>query len=111
MVEPYLRRSPLAHKGLAARVAEPGDAGVVLGESPHRPARRCERQGLYGRGGCAGDKAQPSMRFPSGSKNMGSVTLALMVRSTSGRKTVSPSRLRPFFTRASAMERPTLGLK
>src|SRR5262249_44365692 len=36
MVEPYLRRSPLAHKGLAARVAEPGDAGVILGESPHR---------------------------------------------------------------------------
>ena len=40
MVEPYLRRSPLAHKGLAARVgvpgSEPGDAGVILDESPHR---------------------------------------------------------------------------
>ena len=37
MVEPYLRRSPLAHKGLAARAAEaPADAGVSLGESPHR---------------------------------------------------------------------------
>src|SRR5262249_49552830 len=37
MVESYLRRSPLAHKGLAARAAEvPGDAGVILGESPHR---------------------------------------------------------------------------
>jgi sarcosine oxidase subunit gamma len=36
MVEPYLRRSPLAHKGLAARITEPGDAGVILGESPYR---------------------------------------------------------------------------
>ena len=37
MVEPYLRRSPLAHKGLAARAAEaPADAGVRLGENPHR---------------------------------------------------------------------------
>jgi sarcosine oxidase subunit gamma len=38
MVETYLRRSPLAHKGLAARAAAeaPGDAGVILGESPHR---------------------------------------------------------------------------
>src|SRR5262249_37145357 len=37
MVESYLRRSPLAHKGLAARAAEaPADAGVILGESPHR---------------------------------------------------------------------------
>ena len=37
MVEPYLRRSPLAHKGLAARAAEaPAAAGVSLGESPHR---------------------------------------------------------------------------
>ena len=36
MVEPYLRRSPLAHKGLAALIAGPGDAGVILGESPHR---------------------------------------------------------------------------
>lgn len=37
MVETYRRRSPLAHKGLAARAAEgPADAGVILGESPHR---------------------------------------------------------------------------
>jgi sarcosine oxidase, subunit gamma len=37
MVEPYLRRSPLAHKSLAARAMESHpDAGVRLGESPHR---------------------------------------------------------------------------
>ena len=38
MVEPYLRRSPLAHSGLAARAAEaPAEARIVsLGESPHR---------------------------------------------------------------------------
>jgi sarcosine oxidase, subunit gamma len=37
MVEPYLRRSPLAHKSLAARATEAHpDAGVRLGESPHR---------------------------------------------------------------------------
>ncbi len=37
MVEPYLRRSPLAHKSLVARAAAPHpDAGVLLGESPHR---------------------------------------------------------------------------
>lgn len=37
MVEPYLRRSPLAHKSLAARAAESHpDAGVLMGESPHR---------------------------------------------------------------------------
>jgi sarcosine oxidase, subunit gamma len=37
MVEPYLRRSPLAHKSLTARAAESHpDAGVQLGESPHR---------------------------------------------------------------------------
>jgi sarcosine oxidase subunit gamma len=37
MVEPYLRRSPLAHKSLTARAAESHpDAGVQMGESPHR---------------------------------------------------------------------------
>ena len=37
MVEPYLRRSALAHKSLAARAAESyPDAGVKLGESPFR---------------------------------------------------------------------------
>jgi sarcosine oxidase subunit gamma len=37
MVEPYLRRSALAHKSLAARAAESHpDAGVQLGESPFR---------------------------------------------------------------------------
>jgi sarcosine oxidase, subunit gamma len=37
MVEPYLRRSPLAHKSLTARAAQANpEAGVRLGESPHR---------------------------------------------------------------------------
>jgi len=37
MVEPYLRRSPLAHKSLTARAAEAHpDAGVRLGESTYR---------------------------------------------------------------------------
>ena len=37
MVEPYLRRSALAHKSLAARASESHpDAGVKLGESPFR---------------------------------------------------------------------------
>ena len=37
MVEPYLRRSPLAHKSLTARAAESHpDAGVEMGESAHR---------------------------------------------------------------------------
>lgn len=39
MVETYLRRSPLAHKGLPARAradAGTGDAGVLLAERPHR---------------------------------------------------------------------------
>ena len=37
MVEPYLRRSALAHKSLSARAAETHpDAGVQLGESPFR---------------------------------------------------------------------------
>ena len=37
MVEPYLRRSPLAHKSLTARAAESHpDAGVAMGEAPHR---------------------------------------------------------------------------
>jgi sarcosine oxidase subunit gamma len=37
MVEAYLRRSPLAHKGLTARAAESHpDAGVAMGEAPHR---------------------------------------------------------------------------
>src|SRR5258706_10315345 len=37
MVEPYLRRSALAHKSLTARAAESHpDAGVQLGESPFR---------------------------------------------------------------------------
>jgi sarcosine oxidase subunit gamma len=40
MVEPYLRRSPLAHFGLAARaaaqVAAVQDAEILLGERPHR---------------------------------------------------------------------------
>ena len=37
MVEPYLRRSALAHKSLTARAAElHPDAGVQLGESPFR---------------------------------------------------------------------------
>jgi sarcosine oxidase subunit gamma len=37
MVEPYLRRSALAHKSLAARAAESHpDAGVKMGESPFR---------------------------------------------------------------------------
>lgn len=37
MVEAYLRRSPLAHKSLTARAAESHpDAGIQLGESPHR---------------------------------------------------------------------------
>ena len=37
MVETYLRRSPLAHRGLAARAAVVNaDADVVMGERPHR---------------------------------------------------------------------------
>jgi sarcosine oxidase subunit gamma len=37
MVEPYLRRSPLAHKSLTARAAESHpEAGVQIGEIPHR---------------------------------------------------------------------------
>ena len=37
MVESYLRRSPLAHRGLAARAAVVNaDADVVMGERPHR---------------------------------------------------------------------------
>lgn len=37
MVEPYLRRSPLAHRGLAAKaVATDTGADVVMGERPHR---------------------------------------------------------------------------
>jgi sarcosine oxidase subunit gamma len=37
MVEPYLRRSALAHKSLSARASESHpDAGVSLGESPFR---------------------------------------------------------------------------
>jgi|SRR5579871_1640013 len=37
MVEAYLRRSPLAHKSLTARAAEShSDAGVAMGEAPHR---------------------------------------------------------------------------
>lgn len=40
MVEPYLRRSPLAHFGLSARaaaqVAAAQDAELLLGERPHR---------------------------------------------------------------------------
>ena len=39
MVDAYLRRSPLAHRGLPARALESAvgrsDAGVVLGERPH----------------------------------------------------------------------------
>jgi sarcosine oxidase subunit gamma len=37
MVEAYLRRSPLAARGLAAKAGiAPGDADVVMGEHPHR---------------------------------------------------------------------------
>jgi len=37
MVEAYLRRSPLAHRGLAARAAaDIAGADIVLGERPHR---------------------------------------------------------------------------
>lgn len=37
MIEPYLRRSPLAVHNLVARAAEaPGEAQVFLGERPHR---------------------------------------------------------------------------
>jgi sarcosine oxidase subunit gamma len=40
MVEAYLRRSPLAHRGLPARAAATAarraDAGIVLAERPHR---------------------------------------------------------------------------
>jgi sarcosine oxidase, subunit gamma len=37
MVESYLRRSPLAHRGLAARAAVVNaDADVLMGERPHR---------------------------------------------------------------------------
>jgi sarcosine oxidase, subunit gamma len=37
MVESYLRRSPLAHRGLAARAAVVNaDADVIMGERPHR---------------------------------------------------------------------------
>ncbi len=37
MVEPYLRRSPLAHRGLVARAAaDAGGAELRLGEVPHR---------------------------------------------------------------------------
>src|SRR5262249_17870848 len=40
MVESYLRRSPLAHRGLAAHAAQDASArasaGVVLAERPHR---------------------------------------------------------------------------
>jgi len=36
MVETYLRRSPLAHRGLAARAAVVNaDADIVMGERPH----------------------------------------------------------------------------
>lgn len=37
MVEPYLRRSPLAHRGLAAKAAaDAGGADLVMGERAHR---------------------------------------------------------------------------
>jgi sarcosine oxidase subunit gamma len=37
MVEAYLRRSPLAHRGLAARAtADMAGADIILGERPHR---------------------------------------------------------------------------
>lgn len=37
MVEVYLRQTPLTHLGLPARAAAaPANAGVILGESPHR---------------------------------------------------------------------------
>jgi len=36
MVEPYLRRSPLAHRGLPARVGPTAEAGVLLAERAHR---------------------------------------------------------------------------
>lgn len=37
MVEAYLRQTPLTHRGLATRAAAaPANAGVTLGESPHR---------------------------------------------------------------------------
>jgi sarcosine oxidase, subunit gamma len=36
MVEAYLRRSPLGHRGLAARAAADGAADLILGEGPHR---------------------------------------------------------------------------
>ena len=39
MVDAHLRSSPLAHLGLAARaVEEAGEAGIALGEVPHRVA-------------------------------------------------------------------------
>lgn len=49
MAEAYLRRSPLAHKALAARAAQASpEAGVRLAESPHR----CQI-------GLRGDPAEP----------------------------------------------------
>jgi sarcosine oxidase subunit gamma len=37
MVEAYLRRSPLSHRGLAAKAAaDTGSADILLGERPHR---------------------------------------------------------------------------
>ena len=40
MVEAYLRRSPLAHRGLAARAtADMADADIILGERSHRCLR------------------------------------------------------------------------
>ena len=64
MVEPYLRRSALAHKSLAARASESHpDAGVKLGESPvplhDQPARQSGRCGLHRRG-AAGAGPRPA---------------------------------------------------
>jgi sarcosine oxidase subunit gamma len=36
MVEAYLRRTPLAHRGLAARASAAEGADIVMGERPHR---------------------------------------------------------------------------
>ena len=79
-------------------------------------ARLGGRLGRAGGEALMGQGAAPEMgstidALPFGIEEFGLRRLALMVRSTSGMKTVSPIRLRPFFTTAMAMERPTLGLK
>jgi sarcosine oxidase subunit gamma len=71
VVEPYLRRSPLAGRNLAARPMQaPGDAGVMLGERPHRAMVNLR-----------GDPADPSF-VPAASKAAG-VPLPVVPNTTS----------------------------